>query len=118
MVTPSRHSLTVPLLLFLAACGSDPGAAPTSPPCEAECQDSVALRAVREMTKLAYNLLLQGNPVGPQSEAAPCPLGGRITINGEASSNAEQGATEVYLDYLFDDCTHLETTTNPAKPTK
>jgi len=111
----SRLSIAAPVLLLLAACGSDPGAAPTSPPCDAACQDSVALRAVREMTKLAYNLLLQGNPVGPQSANSPCPLGGNVSIVGEASSNADQGATVVSLVYDFDGCAHLEVDDEPGE---
>jgi len=113
MARGSRFTVAAPLLLLLAACGSDVGEAPTSPPCDDECRDRVALRAVREMTKLAYNLLLQGNPVGMQAEAAPCPLGGAVVIFGEASSNAEQGATVVDLSYGFDGCTHLEVDDEP-----
>lgn len=113
MTTRSRFTVTAMLALLLAACGSDVGEAPTSPPCDDECRDRVALRAVREMTKLAYNLLLQGNPVGMQTEGGPCPLGGFVFVFGEASSNAEQGATVVDLAYGFEDCAYLEIDDEP-----
>jgi hypothetical protein len=114
---PERtHSLLGAVLCAgLFACGTDAGEAPSSPPCEEVCKDRVALRAVREMTKLAYNILLQGNPVGPQQELAPCPLGGFVGIVGEASSNAEQGATFVELVYAFQECTHLEVDDEPEE---
>jgi hypothetical protein len=104
--------LLLPFLGLSTACSDDPDES-ARPPCDEVCQDRVALRAVREMTKLAYNLLLQGNPVGLQQELAPCPLGGLVLVYGDASSNAAQGATEVDLVYAFQDCTHIEIDEEP-----
>ncbi len=110
----ARRAWLPPIAWALLSCSSSaPGPEPV--PCGEACQDRVAVRAVREMTKLAYNLLLQGNPVGPQSELAPCPLGGLIAIDGTATSNASQGATEVDLVYQFDGCHHLEVGGDPEE---
>lgn len=98
----------------LPACG-DAGSAPAPVPCEEKCQDQVALRAVREMTKLAYNLLLQGKPVGEQEARSPCPLGGNVHVFGNATSNAAQGATEVDLTYEFARCGHMELDEEPEE---
>jgi hypothetical protein len=100
----TKRPLLVSLLLL--ACGAeDP---PPSPPCEVECQDGVAIRSLRETLKLVYNITLQGNPVGPQDETTPCPNGGSAHVFGEASSNAEQGATEVDLTYELMECHYLQ----------
>jgi len=98
-----------------AACGGSVGAPPAPVPCEEKCQDQVALRAVREMTKLAYNLLLQGKPVGEQDMRSPCPLGGSVHVFGNATSNAAQGATEVDLTYEFATCGHIELDEEPEE---
>ncbi len=94
------------------ACVDDP---PPSPPCEQDCQDATAMRALREMAKLAYNLTLQGKPVGPQEATIPCPLGGNARIFGDATSNPIQGATEVSLTYVFDGCRYLQLDETPNK---
>jgi hypothetical protein len=57
--------------------------------------------------KLAYNLTLQGKPVGAHDETTPCPLGGTARVFGTATSNAIQGATEVELTYVFADCAYI-----------
>jgi hypothetical protein len=98
---------------LLCACGGNVGTPPAPVPCEEECQDQVALRAVREMTKLAYNILLQGKPVGEQDARSPCPLGGSVHVSGSATSNAAQGATMVDLTYEFATCGHLELDEDP-----
>jgi hypothetical protein len=85
-------------------CAADADPAPPPPPCERVCQDGVALRAIRETMKLAYNLTLQGKPVGSQDQSTPCPLGGSARVFGSASSNPIQGATEVNLTYVLDAC--------------
>lgn len=92
--------------LLVLSCGDPPR--PESPPCDQACQDGVALRATRETLKLAYNLLLQGKPVGEVDVSSPCIRGGSVRIVGRASSNAVQGATEVDLTYTLDRCTVLE----------
>ena len=97
-------------LLLLSGCGA--GALPDAPPpCEQACQDGVALRGVREMMKLAYNLLIQGKPVGAQNGSSPCrssdgSQGGRVHVFGNATSNAVQGSSFVELEYEFDECAY------------
>jgi len=105
----------VPLLAVLGAGCSAAEQAPPSPPCEEACQDKVALRALREMIKLVYNITLQGKPVGPQDQTTACPLGGSAHVYGDASSNPVQGATEVNLTYVFDQCAYLQRDDQPAE---
>jgi hypothetical protein len=93
-------------LALLSACG--PEEAPASPPCDAECQDGVAIRSLRETMKLVYNVTLQGKPVGTQDETMDCPNGGSARVFGEASSNARHGATEVDLTYELTECHYLQ----------
>jgi hypothetical protein len=100
------------LVLLLVACQTE--AAPPPPPCDRTCQDSVALRSVREMVKLAYNLTLQGKPVGKHDETRPC-LSGTVRVFGEATSNADQGATNVTLTYVFDRCNYVQKDADPPE---
>src|SRR5689334_14405646 len=95
------------LLLTLTACGSKVSDPPPPPPCDEECKDEIALRALRETTKLAFNLTLQGKPVGEHDRSTPCPLGGTARVAGVATSNAVQGATEVKLVYVLAACGYL-----------
>lgn len=99
-------ALAVALVTSPLACGDPPR--PEAAPCDQACQDGVALRATRETLKLAYNLLLQGKPVGEVDVSSPCIRSGSVRIVGRASSNAVQGATEVDLAYTFDRCAVLE----------
>jgi hypothetical protein len=100
------RSLVLLLAFGALACGAeDP---PPSPPCEQQCQDNVAVRALREMMKLAYNLTIYTNPVGPQDETTPCPQGGQVRVFGEATANTLQGANIVSLTYTFSSCGHIE----------
>ncbi|HMR09522.1 MAG TPA: hypothetical protein PKA88_27270 [Polyangiaceae bacterium] len=109
----ARTQLTLPaLLLLVTACG-DPGEADPAPPCEQECQDANALRALRETTKLVFNLTLQGKPVGSHDETTPCPQGGSARVFGEATSNAVQGASELSLTYEFSACHYLSRDDEP-----
>ncbi len=94
------------LVASVLACGDPPR--PEAPPCDQTCKDAVALRAVREGVKLAYNLLLQGKPVGSYDVVSPCIRGGLVRIVGTATSNPVQGATEVDLTYIFGNCSILE----------
>lgn len=89
------------------ACGSDGPTRPPPPPCELECKDGVAIKGLRETLKLAYNLTLQGKPVGTHDLSTPCPFGGAARIYGTATSNAVQGATEVKLTYELAECKYL-----------
>jgi hypothetical protein len=87
-----------------APVGADAAAAV----CDQKCADAVALRALRGMMKFVYNLALQGKPAGTQDQTTPCPNGGSARVYGEAYSVAEQGATDVDLTYVFDQCSYLE----------
>jgi hypothetical protein len=91
-------------------CGGNPPAAPA--PCDQRCKDGVALRALRETMRVVYNFTLQANPIGMQRGVFPCLQGGMALVFGEATSNAQQGATNVNLTYVFDRCLH----TNQPNP--
>lgn len=98
----------VSLVSFLtAACGSGSTTTAAPPRCDEECKDGVAIKGLRETMKLAFNLTLQGKPVGAHDVSTPCPLGGRVRIYGTATSNALQGATEVRLTYDLAGCKYL-----------
>lgn len=115
-----RRALFRLLLLFealsiVAACGSSGAGttAPPPPPCDDECKDGIAILAIRETAKLAYNLTLQGKPVGDQDVRRSCPFGGTVHVFGNATSNAVQGATEVKLTYEFADCAYTRQDNDP-----
>lgn len=110
----SRLALVASCLVALASCG-DSGARPAPPPCDAKCYDQIALRAIRESMKVAFNLTLQGKPVGAHDVTAPCPLGGRARVFGTATSNADQGSTFVDLTYVADECVILEVDDEPKE---
>lgn len=99
--------LTLFAALPLWSCGSDTAPTPTAPPCDDECKDEIALKAIRETMKLAFNLTFQGKPVGEYTLVAPCPLGGGVGLRGTATSNALQGTTEVDITYAFQDCAYF-----------
>lgn len=96
------------MTLLALGCGGGGNTAQATPPCDQTCKDTIALRALRETLKLAFNLTLQGKPVGTHDESAPCPLGGRVRVFGDAASNAVQGSTEVKLTYVLDQCGYLQ----------
>ena len=104
--TPSRLLLLATMSL-LAACSSNVGAEKPAKECDLDCQTRVAARGLRETLKLAYNLTLNGNPVGAQDESHAC-LQGNVRVSGEAHSNAEQGSTEVNLVYDFAACAYRQ----------
>ena len=79
------------------------------------CEDQVAVRAVRQVIKLAYNLTLQSSPVGAQDVSTPCPDGGKAHISGTGTSDATQGATVVDLTYEFDNCTYVQHDDTPGQ---
>ena len=99
-------ALVLALAAPLPACtgGPDP---PPAPPCDQKCRDATALRGLRETTKLAFNLTLQGKPVGEHDETIPCIRGGSARVFGRATSNADQGATNVDLTYVFTNCAYF-----------
>jgi len=96
----------LPLVALVALGCTSVGKAPEPKECDAECQDRVAVRALREAMKLVYNLKLQGEPVGAQDASTDCPQGGSARVFGYASSNELQGATEVELTYTFSTCSY------------
>ena len=104
LVTTLATSL---LLVIASGCGSAATPVPKPPPCDEECKDGIAIKALRETTKLAFNLTLQGKAVGSHDLTTPCPLGGTARVFGTASSNALQGSTEVQLTYVLTDCGYL-----------
>ena len=87
----------------VSACGPS-GSTPAAKPCDQACMDATAVRSMRETMKLAYNVLLQGKPVGAQDGSHDCPLGGTVHVFGQATSNTVQGATMVDLTYVLDHC--------------
>jgi hypothetical protein len=104
--TSALFSASVWLALSAAGCGTEDAGPAT--PCEEECQDAVALRAVRETMKFMFNITLQAQPVGEQDVTEDCATGGSAHIFGKATSVPEQGATLVDLTYDFDECSYLE----------
>jgi hypothetical protein len=88
------------LAAFLSAGCSD-RTPPPSPPCERECQDAVALRAVREMMKFAFNHTFQSKDVGYHDLTTDKFLRGSARVFGTAMANGEQGVTDVKLTYVF-----------------
>lgn len=95
---------------LLSGCGA--GAEPDAPPpCDRICQDGIGLRGLRETMKLAYNLLIQGQPVGAQDATSQCPsadgsAAGMVRVFGNATANAVQGASFVDLEYDFEHCAY------------
>jgi hypothetical protein len=106
-MTSRGFTLLLGALLVLAGCGTKATSPPAAPPCDEECKDEIALRALRETTKLAFNLTFQGKPVGTYDLSTSCPLGGTARVSGTATSNAIQGATQVKLTYVLVGCGYL-----------
>jgi hypothetical protein len=101
------------LVIVLASIGCGSGNAvtppPEAPPCDDKCKDTIAITAVRETVKLAFNLTFQGKPVGTYDLAIACPQGGTARVTGTATSNAVQGSTNVDITYVLADCGYLRT---------
>lgn len=98
-------------LVGAASCGGPKPAPPAS--CDASCQDTVAIRGLRETMKLAYNLTVQGKPVGDVDVKVPCLRGGSARVHGNGSSNALQGTTEVHLTFELDRCAYQQKDPTP-----
>lgn len=98
-------SALVASVALASACSSG-GARPEAPPCDEACREEVALRGVRETLKVVFNLGLQGKPAGAQDVTVDCPMGGTARVVGQATSNAEQGATFVELTYTLTACAY------------
>jgi hypothetical protein len=89
-------------VVFSPGCGGNPPAPP--PPCDLQCQDGVALRALRVGMRLAFNFGVAAKPVGKQDVTVPCIPTGNVHIVGTAESNAALGTSTVDLTYTFTDC--------------
>jgi hypothetical protein len=93
-------------LALTTGCGSK--SPPTSPPCEQDCKDGVALRALRETMKYAYNAIVQNRPIGPQDGSIEFALGGTVRVFGFVTSDPLQGVTKVEpLTYVFTNAKYL-----------
>src|SRR5688572_17402659 len=104
------------LLSVTVACeGSEEATTTEVPVCDQACKDATALRAVRETMKLAFNLGLQGKPVGPQDVTVSCSKGGKVHITGTATANPVHGTTQVVLTYAFDKCAYAQKATEPKE---
>jgi hypothetical protein len=101
------------ILLAALGCGGSGGAADAAAACSEACADAIAVRALRDAIKLVYNVTLQGKPTGAQDQSTPCPLGGSASVQGQATSNADQGVTSVTLTYVFAQCAFSQTDTDP-----
>ena len=105
--------LLLVLSLLTAGCGAGSHPAP-APACEQACQDGVALRGLRTIIKFAFNLTVQGRPVGAQDATQDClPSNGntgKAHVFGSADSNADQGSSFVNLSFDFQACAY------PAAP--
>lgn len=98
------------------SCASEVAPAPPAPPpCDQLCKDATAMRAMREMMKLAFNLTLQGRPVGSHDVTVGCPLGGGVRIIGSATGEPMQGSTFVDLQYFFEKCILLTRGDDPEE---
>jgi len=100
----ARSSVLLFALLMAGCGGNEEEAKPKT--CDAECQDQVAARSLRDVIKLVYNLTLQGNTVGIQDETTRCPHGGSARVGGIATSVPEQGANDLELGYQLVDCAY------------
>jgi hypothetical protein len=111
-----KNIATCALALFVVACeGSEEATTTEVPPCDQACKDATALRAVRETVKLAFNLGLQGKPVGAQDVTVACTKGGKAHITGTATANPVIGTTEVALTYTFEKCAYAQKATEPKE---
>src|SRR3954464_729224 len=109
----ARAARRLVICALTCACGAGSHPSPAAP-CDQECQDGVALRGLRTALKFAFNITVQGNPVGAQDETRSClPSNGQtgnVHVFGEATSNAAQGSSFVDLEFDFRSCAY------PAAP--
>jgi hypothetical protein len=109
----SRLSLAAAALLSPLALASCSGPSTPEPPppaaCAQDCQDAVVVRALRETIRIAFNLGLQGEPVGEQDKTLPCPEGGKVHITGTATTDASTGTNIIDLTYDFAGCRAIKT---------
>ncbi len=113
----AKRIVTAVVIAAATAIGCGGGSTPAVKACDVTCQDQTALLAMRNGLKLVYNLTLQGKPVGMHDEMVPggCPLGGTARVYGNATSNAQQGATFVSLTYVLDHCAYELKDSDPTQ---
>ncbi|MET0595796.1 MAG: hypothetical protein ABW133_24065 [Polyangiaceae bacterium] len=99
--------------LGLAACGGKD--VPPNPPCEQECLDAIAVRALRETMKFAFNSTFQGQPYGTHDITTTDFLRGSARVRGSADSIPELGVTRVDLTYEFTLATYFQKDTEPRE---
>jgi hypothetical protein len=104
-------------VVAILGCGGT-NSPPDAAACGPSCMDAIAVRALRDAIKNVYNVALQARPVGAQDQTLPCLLGGMAHVYGEATSNADQGATTVSLTYDLTSCAFSETDTDPNQTFK
>jgi hypothetical protein len=98
---PWRRVLAPLMVCGIGAAGCGDKTPPPPPACEQACQDGVALRAVREMMKFAFNFTFQTQSPGFHDLTTERFLRGSARVFGTASSDGEQGVTDVDLTYVF-----------------
>jgi hypothetical protein len=98
---------------FLAGCGDK--TPPPSPPCEQECRDGVALRALRESMKFAFNHTFQGEDAGTHDETTDRFIRGTARVFGDATSNTQLGTTRVELTYVFSEAAYYQKDNEPRE---
>jgi hypothetical protein len=113
MMLGAMRGMAAAMILGALGCGGSGGSADAAAACDEACTDAIAIRTLRDAIKLVYNVTLQGKPVGAQDQSTPCPLGGSASVQGQATSNADQGTTSVSLTYVFAKCDFSQTDTDP-----
>jgi hypothetical protein len=110
-----KRTSLVALCVALGALSCSSGPTPEPQTCDEDCVHESGFRALRETMKLVFNITLQGNPVGEQDETTTCPQGGSARVFGNATSNADIGATEVDLTFELDGCAYLQRDDEPEE---
>jgi hypothetical protein len=103
-------------LIALVACGGGSAGSPDAAAlCDQTCMDGIALRSLRDAIKVVYNMRLSGKPVGPQDQMFDCLPSGTVHVYGTATSNADQGTTNVDLTYVLTQCMFPQTDSDPTR---
>jgi hypothetical protein len=99
--------------LIAAGCGDKE--VPPPPPCDSECADGIALRALRESMKYAFNMTLQKLPVGVHDVTTEAFISGSARVHGSAFTDAQLGATTVDLTYEFSKAAYFQKDNEPKE---